>query len=85
MAERTIKNPKHRSAVKVERGIPIPHATVGRHPKWPWKQMRVGDSFLIPGAKERSASSMAGHAGKVNGMKFVVRTVAGGVRVWRVK
>lgn len=71
------------SEFEVEKGIPAPE-TRGKEAKYPWKEMEVGDSFLIT-EPPKYIRNMASQAGRVNGLKFSVRTLPEGVRVWRVK
>lgn len=68
--------------VKIEKGIPIPEGR-GRATKWPWRDLAVGDSFLMRGKTIRSAG--AGEAARRCGIRLLARTVEGGVRVWRVE
>jgi hypothetical protein len=85
----------------VEAGIPLPlpkfgrphkGITCGRRPysHYPWKRMYVGDSFLVPcshGEKKKifntlsRARTFAQRAGKL----FALRSVDGGIRVWRTQ
>lgn len=71
---------------KVDKGIPIP--STGRNAAlYPWDAMEVGDSFLIP--TERRPKSFSTMLSKINDRKqpkrFAMRTVQGGLRVWRVE
>jgi hypothetical protein len=70
-------------AYKIESNIPPPE--VGKHNvKYPWKKLKIGDSFLV---KHPCASipSQASTIGPRIGMKFVTRSSPEGVRVWRVE
>lgn len=69
--------------IKIQKNIPIPENR-GRVNKYPWKDMKVGDSFLAP-AKANSLRQVAQVGGKVNKMKFVVRQEGKKARCWRVK
>lgn len=65
---------------QIEKGIPIPD---GINSLYPFRQMEVGDSFLIRG---KTASQVAGavNSAKIRtGWKFKTRTIPEGVRVWR--
>ena len=77
----------------IEKGVPLPkrpggngRTTPNRFPslRYPWKHMEVGDSFLVSGRTTRKVGSTATWAGGRFGMKFAVRAVEDGVRVWRV-
>jgi hypothetical protein len=70
----------------IERGIPIPPMPRGaapgaKHTRWPWAQMRVGDSFLT--TKKPHSAVFAAEKGSKG--TFTVRKVDGGWRVWRLK
>ncbi len=67
--------------IKIEKGIPIPKSRVGST-KYPFKEMKVGDSFLV---EERLRSCMAMQAKKHGIAVTTARTDDGKVRVWRVK
>lgn len=67
--------------IVVERGIPVPT-------RYPFAEMAVGDSFLVPAHVKRSAVSVSAlRYGKANGGKrFTVRkTQEGALRCWRIK
>lgn len=57
----------------------------GSYPKYPWKTMDIGDSFLFPAEmKEQSVRSLPYEAGKTHGRKFTVRKTEEGFRCWRI-
>lgn len=66
---------------EIEKGVAIPR---GRG-MYPFRNMEVGDSFFVPGATAKNLSTCACQfsARHGHGWKFSVRTVDGGVRVWR--
>lgn len=73
----------------VEKNIKMPAAKVKRRKrseKYPWSKMQVGDSFFVPNKTTSAMSAAATLAAKRNrpGMKFSVRALTDGVRVWRV-
>lgn len=66
--------------IKVESDRPLPG-------KFPFDQMKVGDSFVIPDSVTRSAVTMAAwRYGKKTGTKFSVRRLPDGkgYACWRV-
>jgi hypothetical protein len=71
----------------VEKNIKMPSAKPKkrkRFEKYPWSKMQVGDSFFVPNKMTNSMSAVAVVAAKRNpGMKFSVRQMTDGVRVWR--
>lgn len=68
---------------KIESGIPVaPKAGAGRTAKYPWTDMKAGDSFFVPAKKSPPAPP------KIlteQGQKFVSRRQGDGYRVWRIK
>ena len=75
---------------KIDKNIPLPSTRAaggGRPAKYPFKQMKVGDSFFIPGKKASDLSSSMSHARR-NGINLVCRVAYKGddigVRIWRV-
>jgi len=70
----------------IEKGIELPDKRcMGRPDQYPWKKMEIGDSFYIPGKTGKGFSSAVYGAAKRNGIKMSIRTVAGGLRIWRVE
>lgn len=70
----------------IEKNIPVPEQSGrGRRAKYPFSKMEVGDSVFFPGENSSSRCSIAAHAyGHRVGWKFSVRTMDGGVRIWRI-
>lgn len=67
--------------VVIEDGVPLPGRRTERK-DYPHGRMEVGQSFLSQ-RDYASESALAYRMGKLHGMKFSVRKVEGGVRVWR--
>ena len=65
--------------------IPIPEPKRGRRPKYPWRQMNVGDSFFVPGRKTTFIAGIAWNQKNRYGTEWTCRAIDGGVRVWRIK
>lgn len=81
------------SDIQIDSGIPIPPRATGegRTPKYPFRQMEVGDSFLVPymdgrprGHTARRMAAATKSAVKRTGWKFTARQLSDGLRVWRV-
>jgi hypothetical protein len=71
---------------KIEKGIPFPTGYNTRWRRYPWPEMEVGDSVLVPGEGRTHTTRVSNAAkgyGKKHGMQFITRTVDGGARVWR--
>lgn len=75
------------SEFTIEEDIPIPdaHRGLGVSPKYPFREMNIGDSFFVPDMKANELSARATYYGKSLNMKFTVRAVEGGARIWRTK
>lgn len=77
---------KPNSEFKIDKGVPVPKPRrPPRKSKYPIAAMKPGDSFLVPGYTFRNVSSMTSYAQKRFGGRYVMRTVDGGVRIWRVE
>lgn len=70
----------------IEKGVVLPpHPTFNG--KYPWRSMKVGDSFHVDGVSVQRLGNAARTwaAGRQNGWKFAARTEGKGARVWRIK
>ncbi len=67
---------------EVEKNIPIPERV---RMKYPWEQLGIGDSFLIPDAIVDSVRSGLYSCARNMKIKVTLKTVDGGMRVWRIK
>ena len=70
---------------KLEHNVPMPLKLGPRALKYPWRQMKVGDSVFVAGVKQGTIGSSLLWAKTTmgGGANFATRTVEGGVRVWR--
>lgn len=78
--------------VKIEKGIPLPNNRIVRKPRYPFDEMEVGDSFFVAadglevyrlhGRLNQQKSLSEAHK---KGAVFTIRSVPGGVRVWRLQ
>lgn len=78
--------------IKIDKGVPLPERKKGPTPRYPLAELEVGDSFGVEAQdlidQQRVRSSLYGAirtVGRRTGHEFVMRTVTGGIRVWRVK
>jgi len=74
---------------KVDKDVEMPDKNSGRPKVYPFGDMCEGDSFFVPADKGRPTikqqiASAASVFGLRNNIKFSIRTVEGGYRVWRV-
>lgn len=65
------------SAVKIERGIPLPPRAAGISDAL--RAMKIGDSIFLAG---KTSAVKGGYTARISG-KFTARTMDGGVRIWR--
>lgn len=77
------------SQFTIDKGVPLPphrpSGGMGRLPTYPWHQMEVGDSFFVPGGVlKKLATAASATARRHPPLRFSLRTVDGGVRVWRI-
>jgi len=70
-------------AILIETGIPLPAGGQRGSPKYPFRDLGLGDSFFVPDTKV-TRLSVAKREYEREGKRFVCRTVDDGVRVWRV-
>jgi len=78
-------------AVRIEKGIPIPNKKPrgrcgGVKPKYPWHDMEVGDSFLMPSNTPASVAHSAVRKASQAERQFITHYVERGrYRVWRIE
>jgi hypothetical protein len=87
MAKANLKLIQNESAYTIEKGIPLPPSAngPGRVGKYPFAQMRVGDSFVCDKPQTNLGATLAYSAKKL-GIKFATRKIdAGTTRIWRTK
>ncbi len=74
--------------MKIEKGIPCPYSAKADGLKYPFKEMKVGDSFLL--SQEMNPMSVRNcyfqflYREKL-GWKFTVKKTIEGYRCWRLK
>ena len=74
--------------MKVERNIKLPSQKRGKPAKYPWKELKVGDSFFVDGSEKIYSmySCVASYNKKASKkIKISTRLEGTGVRVWRIK
>jgi hypothetical protein len=73
-------------AIKIDEGIPLPQGTAGAKPKYPFRRMEIGDSFLIPaGVKRERLQNAARQYARLLGATFTARKTPEGFRLWRMR
>ena len=70
---------------KIETGIDLPQNSSGRHRKYPFGDMNVGDSFVFAAADLEKLRSATSYYGSRIQKKFSIRKIVGGYRCWRVE
>jgi hypothetical protein len=71
---------------KIEKDVPLP-ALVRRRSKYPFKDLEIGDSFVIPIKSDKSPSGIyaaISTARSRHNIGLTTARVEGGIRVWRV-
>lgn len=66
--------------VKIDRRVPLPAERGNNAAKFPWSDLKVGDSFYSASAAARGGLY---NIAKRHGIKITVRNEGDGVRVWR--
>jgi len=66
-------------SIEIEKMVAIPESK----PKYPYEDMKIGDSFFVKGGNIQTIANSNWRKGKALGMKFISRRVDDGVRVWR--
>lgn len=73
-------------AFAIEKGVPAPRTRP--HPKYPFRQMEVGDSFFYAGGTAQQLRAASNYYRIRYGLRFVARAAvadgAYGARCWRV-
>ena len=69
--------------IEIETGVPVPENKFIRVSKYPYADMKPGDSFFVRKSVNTMRSSSYAY-GKRNKMKFTVRSEDTGARVWRL-
>jgi hypothetical protein len=72
------------STPKIDKDVPIPEWGKVKL-TYPFNEMDVGDSFVVPKEKGSSMRNCAFHYSRRWGKEFVTRKVKNGLRVWRTK
>jgi hypothetical protein len=69
---------------EIEKDIPV--TIKSEKAKYPFSEMEVGDSFLVPKGQENAKlhREAAYSHGRKNNVKFKTKSVAGGTRIWRI-
>lgn len=73
----------------IEKGVPVPPKHKyghdhGRTTFFPWADMEVGDSFLVPERWRQPAAACSMAQTRFPGRRFISRVMPDGVRIWRV-
>lgn len=70
---------------QIDKSVPVPLARHGRGPVYPFKEMGIGDSFIVPPERSERLRNAAHAHGARAGKKFAVRKQPDGVRCWRIE
>lgn len=72
---------------QVEPGVKVPTIKRCRKrggSKYPFFEMNVGDSFVVPTQQAAGVRRAAHYFSEREGWRFITRTVPEGLRVWRI-
>lgn len=76
-------NGKSDGIIGIDKGVPMPRMGT-KNRRYPWEEMKIGDSFLFPSTKSQSnAYNCAKAASLKTGWKFAVKKTPDGIRCWR--
>lgn len=67
---------------EITKSVPIPS---DKSTKYPFRKLKIGESFVVSPDKEMSVRSSANYYSKNFGSKFTARKTDEGIRVWRIK
>lgn len=65
----------------IENDVPLPESATRQ--KYPFGELKVGESFVVPGVKSKQISGTAAQYSRRHGIRLIVRAEGEGVRVWR--
>jgi hypothetical protein len=69
----------------IESGIPLPKPATRSGSKYPFAQMRIGDSFVVDKRQDQFGNTVI-YGAKQTGFKFTTRKIdANSTRIWRIK
>lgn len=78
--------------IKIDKGIEIPPRRQGggRPPKYPIREMEVGDSFFVPKSRKSAGGSVQAYANRILGkgattVRNAIENGVEGFRIWRIK
>lgn len=77
-----IPTPEHK--IKIEHNIPIPPPETGRKRRWPFLEMKVGESIEVLEIEADRARAAAHNTATRHGFQFTTRRTGVGIRIWRV-
>lgn len=70
-------------AIKIDSDVPLPENKI-RNSRYPWAELKVGDSFEVPLRNELGFRATAYSAAKRLGIKVSVHKDGETIRVWRI-
>lgn len=81
---------KNTKAFKIVSSVPLPATARSQYAKWPFGEMKVGDSFFVPDEIAGPAANIlrpaaAYYAKRHPNWHYTTRREDGGYRVWRTE
>lgn len=81
--------PASETVIRVDRGIPISaklYSNNGRKEKYPWEDLKIGDSFLFPKSiRKNTVYALRDYQRRKRGWDFEIRQTPDGIRIWRTE
>ena len=72
---------------EIEKGIPLPEGRRGRKKLYPFGEMEIGDSFVVPVNSQTLSmyKMIGGYTRHLKPKKFIARKNEDVIRVWRIE
>ncbi len=71
----------------IEKDVPLPARKIARRSPYPFQEMEIGDSFLVPLEKDKSPSAIyasISNAKKRFNINLTSARTEAGIRIWRI-
>lgn len=81
---RTSEVPAPTHILAIESNIPIPPKTRGRKARWPFSDMKIGESVEVLEIEADRARTAVWNTKRNYGYEFTTRKTELGIRIWRI-
>lgn len=79
-----LKDHQEKKPVAIDRGVPLPSETRGAKAIYPFRDMQLGDSFLLPATVKYPTQVCTTGNLRHSPKRFTCRKTAEGYRIWRI-